>query len=253
MGSATSPNLSQPPVISRNPSRTIIGLTGSFGSGKSTVAGLFQELGAAIVDADKITHELFEPGHPEFKKIAALFKGKQVLSQTLDRKKIAEIVFRDAALRKKLEAIVHPYVFSRMVEEITDAEEPVVVLEIPLLFETGFHQYCKYTVVVAVSEAQAARRLKERGFSAQEVKKRWAAQLPLSEKMKLADFIVDNSGEFKKTKDEVKKIWKKITSPTSSSTPGMLHTGCGGGGEDIRIKRRKTKHGKRKNSHAPKN
>src|SRR3990167_8668852 len=146
--------------------KVVIGLTGGFGSGKSTVAHLFEELGAFTIDADKLAHEALRKDSPVFPQVAALFKDAVKKStQEIDRKKIAEIVFKDTAKRKRLEAIIHPYVFSRIVEEAADSLPTVVVIEVPLLFETGFDQFCHLTVVVKAPDAAVNQRLKNKGFT----------------------------------------------------------------------------------------
>ncbi len=115
--------------------KVVYALTGGFGSGKSTVAKIFAELGAHVIDADAIAHEALKKTSPVFSRLEKLFKGKVAPSGTsFDRKKIAELVFRDAALRKKLEEIVHPYVFERIAEEVGTTGARVVIVEIPLLF-----------------------------------------------------------------------------------------------------------------------
>lgn len=191
--------------------KTIVGLTGVFGSGKSTVSHLFEELGAAVVNADTLAHEALWKGSEVYKKVAGLFpEAEKAGAGELDRKAIAEIVFRDAKRRKELEKAVHPYVRSRIHEEIVRAEEPVVVLEIPLLFETGMNQFCDASVVVSSPAAAIQKRLKEKGFSVAQIKARLGAQMPLKEKIKRADYAVRNSGTLTETKKQVKKIWQQL-------------------------------------------
>jgi len=187
----------------------IVGLTGCFGSGKSTVAHLFEELGAFVVSADRLAHEALEKGSEPFAKIKTQFKDA-LDGQKLDRKKLAKIIFSDAERRKDLESLVHPYVFKRIAEEIADAEERMVVLEIPLLYETGYDQYCFTNVVVTAPEKAIWARLEEDGFTEKEIRARLAAQMPLEEKARRAHLVIDNSGSLAKTKEQVKKIWNKL-------------------------------------------
>ena len=197
--------------MSENRGKVIVGLTGAFGSGKSTVDHLVEELGACVVDADRLAHETLWPGNPAYEKIESLFpEARRADGSGPDPKKIAEIVFKDAARRGKLEAIVHPYVFSRMEEEIAEAEEKVVVLEIPLLFETGMDSFCDVTVAVTADETLIRERLLEKGYSAQEIEARQKAQLPASEKAKRAKKVIMNSGTLKETRREVEKVWKDL-------------------------------------------
>jgi len=190
--------------------KIVIGLTGGFGVGKSTVAHLFEELGAFVVDSDKLAHEALLKESPVNEKVVDLFKEARTAGGEVDRKKIAEIIFQEPERRKKLEAIIHPYVFERIAEEVGEAEEEIVILEIPLLFETGFEPFCHKTLLVKANPDVVAKRLEEKGFSHKEVLARRKAQMSEEEKLKRADIVIDNSGTFQKTREEVEKIWKKI-------------------------------------------
>lgn len=194
--------------------KQIIGLTGSFGSGKTTVAHLFEELGAQVLDADTIAHEVLIPGGPHYDEVAALFQDVDLgTSGALDRRKVAAMIFNDPDRRKRLEAVVHPYVLQRLAEEIYQAQEKMIVVEVPLLFETGLHRFCDQTVLVTASEEVITSRLRKMGFSLQEIEVRRRVQMPVEEKKKQADMIVDNSGELEETKREVEQIWRKLHAP----------------------------------------
>lgn len=190
----------------RHPGKFILGITGGFGSGKSTVAQFFGEFGAKVVDADALAHEAFQERCPIYPKIQKLF-GR---SKNLDRKKIAAVVFKDPAKRKTLEAIVHPYVFDRIDQEIKAAVQKVIAVEVPLLFETQFESFCDAVLVVSAEAGAAAKRLIKKGFREPDIEERWSAQMPLSKKEGLADLIIFNNGDFKQTRTEAEKIWKKI-------------------------------------------
>lgn len=187
----------------------IVGLTGSFGTGKTTAAGLFQELGAFIVDADRIAHEALRAGSPVYGQVAKLFPEAEV-EGNLDRKKIASIVFADAKKKEKLQDLVHPYVWERIEDEIIDAEEDIIVLDVPLLFETGYNKRCDQVVVVDAPDKEVVKRLKEKGFNEKEVMARKNAQISLEEKKKKANFIINNSRSLEQTKQEVARIWKDL-------------------------------------------
>ena len=187
----------------------VVGLTGGFGTGKSTAAGMFQELGAWIIDADRIAHEALRKESPVYGEISKLFP-EAVTSGDLDRKKIAAVVFNQPEKKKKIELLVHPYVFERMEQEISEAEETVVVLDVPLLFETGLDQRCDLVCVVDAPETAVRERLKERGFTEKEIDARKKAQMPLEEKKKKANFIINNSQDLEQTKQDVEKIWKGL-------------------------------------------
>lgn len=185
------------------------GLTGVFGSGKSTAGHLFEELGACVIDADLLAHEALLQDSPAYVEIAKIFPEAAGPSG-FDRKKIGQVVFRDAQKRKALEKIVHPFVYQRMAEEAAAAEEKIILFEIPLLFETGFDVFMDFTVMVSAPEKARRERLLAKGFSEEEIDARFAAQFSQEEKEKRADFIINNSQTLDQTRQEVEKIWKKL-------------------------------------------
>lgn len=192
--------------------KVLVGLTGGFGCGKSTVSAMFRDLGAGVIDADKLVHEALCKGSPVYGEVARLFRKDRLDSgRELDHKKIASIIFKDARQRKKLEAITHRYVFQRILGESGEAREKVIILEIPLLFETGFDQYCHWTVAVWAPEAVNTRRLVKKGFLLNDIRARRKAQFSAREKMKRADIIIKNSGTLAATRRQVEKVWGKIT------------------------------------------
>ena len=194
----------------------VIGLTGSVGTGKSTVARLFQQHGAVVLDADRVVHALMEPGTPVWKKVRRRF-GPEVIASDgrVDRKKLGGQVFADRKQLQELNAIVHPAVRRRIQERIRQIRRAdpaaVVVLDIPLLVESGAAYRTDALVVVSASVEAAARRLKHRsGWSVKEFKRRRLFQLPLSVKKKKADFVVDNGGSLRETRQQVSRLWKQI-------------------------------------------
>lgn len=193
----------------------IIGLTGGVATGKSTVARRLRELGVPVIDADQLAREVVEPGEPALEEIRERF-GPEVFDGTgrLDRARLAAIVFRDEKARKDLEAIVHPRVRSRMramIEELKQKGEPVVVCDIPLLFETGVGlDWVDQTVVVyAPREVQKGRLIARNGITPEEAERRIAAQLPICEKARRADVVIDNSGSLEETFRQVDRLWKE--------------------------------------------
>lgn len=193
--------------------KLLVGLTGGFGTGKSTAANLFRELGACVIDADAIVHEALLEGSPVYEQVRSLFpEASAVATSALDRKEIAKVVFADENKREKLEQIVHPFVFEQIGLRAHAAEEQIIVAEVPLLFETGFHRYCEKIIVVTATEAQATARLAERGYTPEEIEHRRKAQWPLEEKVKRADIIFDNSGTLEETKQRASQIWKELSS-----------------------------------------
>ena len=194
----------------------LIGLTGGAGSGKSTVARMLRELGAAIVDADEATHAVYEPGTPAFDEIAEAFGRDYVKDGRIDRAKLGELVFRDADARKRLNAIVHPRVREWMAEKTVEAFDhgaEVVVQDVPLLFENGLQGLFSKTVLVYARPAtQLARLTAERGLPVERANGMLASQMPIDEKRALADYVIDNDGSLDETRRQVKEVWARARS-----------------------------------------
>ena len=194
-----------------------IGLTGNIGSGKSTVARLFAERGAAVIDADALAREAtLDPD--VLREIAATFGSELVRAGELDRTKLAEIVFEAPEARAKLNAIIHPWVArereARVNALLSRASPPkVIVHDVPLLFEVGLDAEMDKTVVVdAPLETRVARVIARSGLTADEVRSRDAAQLPLAKKVERADFVIDNSGDQKDLTEQVEVVWRGLVS-----------------------------------------
>jgi dephospho-CoA kinase len=187
--------------------RLVIGLTGSFGTGKTTAARIFKRFGARdVIEADRLAHEVFRPRHPIGKKIESVFK----IGGNLDRKKLAAEIFRNPVKRSRLEAIIHPYVLKRIRAKLKRIRSGVVILEVPLLFEARFDRLCDQTVSVLAPERLIVKRLARRGFSAAEVRRRLKAQLSQSAKRKRSDFIIFNSGSKKLLVQRTNSVWKRL-------------------------------------------
>ena len=192
-------------------------LTGGFGTGKSTVGRIFEDLGIPRIDADILVHKLMESGGDVWREIVATF-GEEVLQndQNIDRRRLAEIIFSDAKKRKQLEAIVHPKVRETMhqeMERLSKEGKTKVILEIPLLFEAGWDREEKLDAILVVTcdeKTQQERAAKKFGLSAEAIKARISAQLPLAEKTKKATFVIDNSKELAATRREVEEIFKQL-------------------------------------------
>ncbi|MBU8787027.1 MULTISPECIES: dephospho-CoA kinase [Bacillus] len=189
----------------------VIGLTGGIASGKSTVAHMFQKRGITVVDADVIAKEAVEKGMPAYRKIAETF-GEGVLLDNggIDRKKLGELVFQNEDKRMQLNAIVHPEVRKTMIkerDEAIQAGERFVVLDIPLLYESGLeHLTDKVLVVWVPKELQLERLMKRNSLSEEEALNRIHAQLPLDEKRKKADAVIDNSGGLNDTENQLQEL-----------------------------------------------
>lgn len=193
-----------------------LGLTGGIASGKSTVAAMFAELGARLVDTDLIARQAVAPGEDALKRIVAEF-GPAVLDQNgdLDRRRLRELIFADKEARAKLNAIVHPAVAARVREELARIAEAdpqgVALVDVPLLYETNTQDRYQAVVVVYVPpQVQVQRLMKRDGVSREAAEQSLQAQMPLSEKKRKAQFIVDNSGTLQETREQVRAVWKDI-------------------------------------------
>jgi len=197
--------------------KPIIGLTGGLGTGKSTVAAMLKDKGARVVDADKIVHHLLSSRNACSRKVVAAF-GKGILSGSgVDRRKLADIVFRFPSKRQRLERIVHPFVREEMLREIERWEKQkrqrVLVLEVPLLFEAGMDAWVDMIMTVRCAQKAAVERAAKRlNIPRNEALRRIKAQMPLKEKTRLSDIIINNSMTLGKTKKQVEQAWKNINS-----------------------------------------
>lgn len=194
----------------------LVGLTGGLATGKSAVARLFQDCGAVVLDADVLARQLVEPGKPAWRDIVRAF-GKQVLSpdRSLDRHALAKIVFRNRAKLKKLNAIVHPRVAreqTRLTREIARKDPDAVILyDAPVLIEAGAHKRMDKIVVVSADQETQIKRLRNRNhLSRTEALRRVRSQLPLAQKVKLADYVIDGTLSFEQTKNEVQRIYAEL-------------------------------------------
>ncbi len=207
-----------------------IGLTGGIGSGKSTVARLLEKLGARVIDADAIVHELEGPGQSLTAEIAASF-GSHLLRPdgAVDREALGALVFRDAAARLRLNQLVHPRVggeVARRAQAAREAAVPVLVLDIPLLLEVRgqappARSQLGLDAVVVVwvpLEVQIARLMQRDGFPREEALRRVSAQMPLDEKRRLADHVIDNSGALVETESQVRALWTKLAGGPPAKT-----------------------------------
>jgi dephospho-CoA kinase len=193
----------------------IVGLTGSVGTGKSTVTNFFRELGAYIVDWDELARDVIRPHLRAWEKIVEYF-GKDFLNEdlTVNRQKLAEMVFSDKEKVAKLNQIVHPEVFKedeRITNEIKNLDpDSLVIKDIPLLFELTRPIFVDKIVVVSASEQTQLRRLEEKGMSREDARSRIKSQLPLEEKIKSADFVINNDGPLEETKKQVEEIYSLL-------------------------------------------
>ena len=177
----------------------LVGLTGGVATGKSTVAKMFKQCGAVVIDADQLARDVVKPGKPAWRAIVTLF-GKTVLNPdlSLDRQALGSIVFRNRTKRRQLERIIHPRVAreqQRLVRRIAKSKpHAVVIYEVPLLFEAGVDKRVNEIIVVTANRnIQIARLKKRNGLSRVEAIRRIRTQMPLSKKVRLADIVIDGT------------------------------------------------------------
>jgi len=200
----------------------VIGLTGGIGSGKSTVSGFLKELGAVIIDADKVGHEAFKPDTETWREVIAAF-GKEILAPdgNIDRRKLSEIVFANYEALARLNQIVHPRIYALVKAQIEEYRRQgigVVVLEAPLLLEADrpllVDEVDEVWVTVA-PESTVLRRLKEKlGLSEPEILARIRSQLPSEERVKRADVVIDTDCSLDELRKKVRGLWDKLALDT---------------------------------------
>jgi dephospho-CoA kinase len=193
-----------------------VGLTGGIACGKSTVARMFVMLGAHLIDFDKLAHEVQEPECPAWKDIIKHF-GKGILKQdeTIDRNKLAQIVFADKKELQVLNDIVHPHVFKlwqKRLDKIKKNEEHAIVLsDVPLLFEEKTQNLFDLTILVLIPpEKQISRLMARNKMSREEALLRLKSQLPIADKIELADIVIDNQENVSQTEKKVAQIWRQL-------------------------------------------
>ena len=189
----------------------VIGLTGSIATGKSTVSKMFSDLDIPVIDADRLSREVVEPGEPAYEQIVQTF-GEGILhkDKTIDRKQLGKVIFSNKEKRQQLNDIVHPEVRREMIarrEAYKKKETKAVVLDIPLLFESELTDYADRTLVVYVDEETQLERLMARDDSkVEEAKQRIASQIQISKKAGWADAVIDNSGSIEESFQQLKDI-----------------------------------------------
>ena len=190
----------------------LVGLTGGIATGKSTVDAVLRELGAVIIDADVVAREVVEPGQPALAEIAAEFGGEVIGPDgRLNRKALGAIVFADPDRRRALEAMTHPRMRERLLQRVDELTAQnfrgLVFYDAAVLIESGTHRLMDRLVVVVVDEpTQIARLMARDGIDREEALRKIGSQIPLVEKAKLADHVIDNSGDRAATEAEVRRV-----------------------------------------------
>jgi dephospho-CoA kinase len=189
--------------------RVIVGVTGVFGSGKTTVSKMFKEFGAKeIIDFDLLAREIVQPKGEVWMKIVGSF-GEGILNSdfTINRGKLASLIFNNTQARKRLEEITHPPIIQLAKERL--GEEGVIIMDVPLLIETSLHQMVDRVVLVIADEKTIIDRLRD-DFGVDEIRRRISAQLPPSIKREYAHYVIDNNGTKLETKRQVECVWREL-------------------------------------------
>jgi dephospho-CoA kinase len=193
-----------------------VGLTGGIACGKSTVARMFSQKGAYVIDFDKLAHDVQKPHKAAWHEVVACF-GKDILDadQKIERAKLGKIVFSDKRKLEALNRMVHPFVYQewhRQVEKITQSNKrAIIIADVPLLFEGRMQHLFDVTILVLIEPEEQIRRLIRRNkITEAEARKRLASQLPIKEKVALADIVIDNRGSIWETQSRVDKVWQQL-------------------------------------------
>ena len=193
----------------------VVGLTGGIAAGKSTVSRLFQDLGLPVICADELAREVVEPGAPALDDIRRIF-GADVIDEAggLDRAAMARVVFQHPSKRKLLEDIIHPRVAEakdKRLQELQRAGHRIALVDVPLLYETGWERVFDLVIVVYVPpQIQLERLIQRDAMSPKEAQSRLDAQMPIDDKRQRADRVVDNSGTLEETTDQIHRIWEEL-------------------------------------------
>lgn len=192
--------------------KIILGITGSFGSGKSTVAKCFKSRNSEIIDADKLAHALIKPGSKIYRRLVKGF-GKSILKKdrSINRYKLGRMVFGNKKMLRELNRIIHPEIIHILKKRIKGSAKRIIVLDVPLLVESGLEKMVDKIIVVKISEEKQMQRLIKKGrLSKEDIQKRINAQAPLSKKLRIADFIIDNNGSIKQIQKQVEQLKRRL-------------------------------------------
>ena len=194
----------------------LVGLTGGVATGKSTVSAMFRALGCVIIDADLLAREVVEPGQPAYREIVEAF-GPGVLQPDggLDRKALGAVVFADSARRRRLEAITHPRIRERFAARLAELAgqgfDGIVIFDAPVMIESGNYRTMDRLMVVTSDEASQVARQQARDVLGEAgARRRIESQMPLAEKARLADYVVDNSGDLAATEAQVREVHRAL-------------------------------------------
>jgi dephospho-CoA kinase len=193
-----------------------VGLTGNIASGKSHAASVFAGLGAHVIDADRIVHELLASGSRTYDRVVEAF-GEPILNpnREIDRKKLAQVVFFDKEKRRLLNDLTHPDIGAEILRRVEELERAcasgIIIVEAALMVETGgYRKYHRLIVVTCDPALQISRLMGRDGLTETDARARISSQMPIGEKLRLADYTIDTSGTFRQTRDQVEEIYKDL-------------------------------------------
>jgi len=193
-----------------------VGLTGGIATGKSTVGAMFVELGCHLIESDQITHRLFEPGQAVHAAVVSQF-GNRILARdgSIDRRILGDMVFKDPQARARLNSLVHPAIILRQQDWLKEmeAQDPhgIAIVDAALMIEVGtYKNYDKVIVVTSSSEIQRERLRARSALSEEQIESRIRSQMPTEEKIKYADFVIDNSGSIESTRAQVERVYEQL-------------------------------------------
>ncbi len=189
----------------------IVALTGGIGSGKSTVGGLFQQLGAVVVDSDQLAREVVERGSLGFEQIVTLFGDEILKNGEINRALLAEIIFKDPAKRRNLEQITHPLIRKAFADIVSKSgDQAIVINQIPLLVESRYEYNFDHVITVSTSEDKRIERLLAKGYTREQIQNRMKSQASDLEREKIADSIIQNNEGEIELLAQVEKIWEQL-------------------------------------------
>ncbi|MFQ5835551.1 MAG: RdgB/HAM1 family non-canonical purine NTP pyrophosphatase [bacterium] len=198
-------------ILETWPKNKVIGLTGNIGCGKTTVSHMFEDLGAEVIEADGIGHRLLEKEKIK-KRVVSIFTERILNGKgNISRKKLRNLVFKDKKKLELLDSILHPLMVKEIKKKIKASRSNLIVIDAAVLLEAGWDSLVDKILVVTTPYHTQLKRIRDQGdFSPMEIKGIMEAQFPQSEKIKRADFVIENEGSVDKTREQVRKIWKKL-------------------------------------------
>ena len=189
----------------------VVGLTGGIASGKTSVANALRERGVTVLDADAISRSVTAPGGEAMPRVREVFGDQVFDGDILNRRRLGDVVFSDAARRKELEEIIHPLVIGKMQRLTDEAKADIVFWDVPLLYETGMDAQCDEVWCVHVREKEQVRRVMKRDHMSREpALSRMASQMPVAEKKARAQHLIDTSGSFRATRRRVRGLMRDL-------------------------------------------